>query len=339
MANDTSQQRVHPQQQAPAQEFPGSNGPERMRWEDPGHHITNAEEKDPTMTLKSLKTSAIKASVQTVTPEDAVEILATANTSNRALNKEIVQAYSEDINKGAWLIAEPIMFDTQGMLIDGQHRLAAIIESGSPQEMLIATGYEPSVRLLIDTGKRRNANDALDIAGIRVNNKSTVTGIARLSMLYERGGLMRIPSNGGMTFANWDIVEWITNNPDVEDFAMRARKVSRILEVSPQAFGFCARILQSINEETMVNFEERVLGFERAGPRDPVVQLEQALKHYGSDRASRGDRQQGLRHHQQVALIFLAWNRLRGVDKAYGALFHKEHSSKFAIGADMPVPL
>lgn len=325
-------------QSTTTKEFPGSNGRERMHWDDPGIPYHPAEE-DTAMNLKSLRTSAIKASVQLVTPEDAVEILATANISNRALNKDIVQAYSRDIDKGAWLIAEPIMFDNQGVLIDGQHRLAAIIESGVAQEMMIATGYDPSVRLLIDTGKRRNANDALDIAGIRVNNKSTVTGIARLSMLYERGGLFRIPSNGGMTFANWDIVAWITEHPEVEDYAMRGRKVSRILEVSPQAYGFCARILDEINKEVMLGFEERILGFERSGPRDPVVQLEQALKHYGSDRASRGERQQGLRHHQQVALLFLAWNRVRGIDKAYGALFHKEHAAKYAIGADMPVPL
>lgn len=58
----------------------------------------------------------------------------------------------------------PICFDTKGALIDGQHRLWAIVESNTPVNMSIATGCPDDIIKVLDCGKSRSISDRLKIA-------------------------------------------------------------------------------------------------------------------------------------------------------------------------------
>jgi hypothetical protein len=58
-----------------------------------------------------------------------------------------------------------IAFDTNGVLVDGQHRLAAIVEADLPVELTVFTEVGQGAFDVLDTGKRRNAADILAIEG------------------------------------------------------------------------------------------------------------------------------------------------------------------------------
>lgn len=69
-----------------------------------------------------------------VTPQMAQEWLATNAKNNRDLSKVTVKRYANDMVKGQWMVTgEAIKFDRTGRLIDGQHRLQALIESKVPR--------------------------------------------------------------------------------------------------------------------------------------------------------------------------------------------------------------
>jgi hypothetical protein len=71
----------------------------------------------------------VRSRVQTVTPKKAAEYLA-RNTANRPLAKRTVREFAQAMRRGEWLVThQGIAFDTTGALVDGQHRLAAIIEA------------------------------------------------------------------------------------------------------------------------------------------------------------------------------------------------------------------
>jgi hypothetical protein len=53
------------------------------------------------------------------------------------------------------------------VLVDGQHRLAAIIEADLPIEVTVFTDVGAGTFDVLDTGKRRNAADVLAIEGGR----------------------------------------------------------------------------------------------------------------------------------------------------------------------------
>ena len=72
---------------------------------------------------------SVRSRVQKISPEKAAEMLA-ANTANRPLSRSTVQAFAEAMRRGDWLVThQGIAVDTNGVLVDGQHRLAAVIEA------------------------------------------------------------------------------------------------------------------------------------------------------------------------------------------------------------------
>ena len=66
-----------------------------------------------------------------ITPEMAAYLLET-NTENRKLSRGTVEAYANDIAAGNWdeSVGVAISIDKNGVLRDGQHRLAAIVQAG-----------------------------------------------------------------------------------------------------------------------------------------------------------------------------------------------------------------
>ena len=81
-----------------------------------------------------------------VTPEVAEEWLARFNASNRKIQPTHVNAIARDIKAGNWMMnAQPIAFagdpfTGEASLLNGQHRLQAVVKAGSPIEVLVATG-------------------------------------------------------------------------------------------------------------------------------------------------------------------------------------------------------
>lgn len=285
--------------------------------------------------MKISKAHTIKSQTILVTPELAEEWLdETVNSANRSLSKDTVQRYALEMDSGNWMVSEPIMFDWDACLIDGQHRLAAVVESGKAQQMLVITGYDPEVRLLINTGKGRSAQDALRIAGMSVRNANIVVGIARMALLWDRGGLETIPSNGGQSFANWEIVQWVDQNPNAEELAVRGRRAAQELRTNPMSFGCAMHILEKIDRVDALDFEDKLVNHIQGGKTDPIYLLREALEKL-NDGAGKG---QGLRHHQHLGLIFLAWNRYRKIDTSTGPFTHAKHMDKIAIHAPMPIP-
>lgn len=104
---------------------------------------------------------------QVITPTMSKEYLK-KNTNNRTVSKGRVTYYAGEMKKGNWNILSPegISFDEYGRLLDGQHRLMAIIESGVSVQMVVTEGYDKEVFSKINRGKTRNTTDDFGILGI-----------------------------------------------------------------------------------------------------------------------------------------------------------------------------
>lgn len=100
-----------------------------------------------------------------ITPQMAEEML-THNIVNRKLAVKRVHAYATDMKNGMWeQNGESIRFNEAGELIDGQHRLSAIIEANIPVPIYVTRGISSSITLY-DRGKPRNEADSLLIGGM-----------------------------------------------------------------------------------------------------------------------------------------------------------------------------
>jgi hypothetical protein len=100
----------------------------------------------------------IETKYQIITPAMARQWLEKSNTKNRPMKEETVMAFARDMKSGNWLRThQGIAFDADGRLLDGQHRLAAIVRSGVTIEMLVTTGLPSTVE-----GKAITTMDAVD---------------------------------------------------------------------------------------------------------------------------------------------------------------------------------
>lgn len=103
---------------------------------------------------------------ESITPLLAAQYLA-RNLNNRAITKERVLSLSRDMQSGAFLVTHQcIAFNSNGELIDGQHRLSAVVASGKTVQMYVARyeRTESAMALPLDTGLTRKHYDILDIS-------------------------------------------------------------------------------------------------------------------------------------------------------------------------------
>lgn len=101
--------------------------------------------------------------IETITPSRARDWLVEADQRGgniRKIRKARVNMLADEIRRGRWRVnGESIKFDETGTLIDGQHRLSAIVAAGVPVETAIVRGLRMSSVYTIDQHSRRTLSD------------------------------------------------------------------------------------------------------------------------------------------------------------------------------------
>jgi len=107
-----------------------------------------------------------------ISPEQAAVWL-DANLGNRLIRPRIVGFYARLITGGEWQHDHPapIVFSDRGRLIDGQHRLAAIVEADQEITARVEFGAVDAMREYIDTGINRTLEDRVTFLEERWQNR------------------------------------------------------------------------------------------------------------------------------------------------------------------------
>jgi hypothetical protein len=124
----------------------------------------------------------IETTTEIITPEKARQYLE-RNHCNRNVSPHHMQKMSRAMSAGMFFHThQGIAFDTNGNLIDGQHRLAAIIDSDTTQTMQVTRNIPVASRAMVDNQSRpRSAHDSLIMEGHSLASKDTVA-ICRMWM-------------------------------------------------------------------------------------------------------------------------------------------------------------
>lgn len=133
-----------------------------------------------------------------ITPDLAAAWLEDYNNCNRKLNPDDIARYASDMEHGRWDdTRDPLKFDTDDQIVDGQDRLAAVVRYGKPVEFHITFGLRPQTRLRVDDGRKRRFYDDLKMNGI--TNGSQIEALMRkvrtwnlLQGLTVTGGVSRV---------------------------------------------------------------------------------------------------------------------------------------------------
>lgn len=102
-------------------------------------------------------------SIEAIDPEKAGNLLR-FNSKNRNVKDSRIRQYSEDMKGDDWMFnGQSIVFDKNGELVDGQHRLKAIIVSQRTLPFVVVRGVTPMSNVTLDTGATRSLKDSLTI--------------------------------------------------------------------------------------------------------------------------------------------------------------------------------
>lgn len=152
-----------------------------------------------------------------VTPSMASAYLA-SNTRNRPLRKSRIERYASDMAAGRWQMnGETIIISDEGNLLNGQHRLEALVKAGVPVWMMVTTGVPETAFSTMDAGLTRTAGDVLGMKGIL--NFNQVAAVARICLNYKDG----MPLSRART--NLEIEEAIALHPEIEQYVSSHNKI------------------------------------------------------------------------------------------------------------------
>lgn len=139
-----------------------------------------------------------------VTPETASYWLETANTKNRTFKPLAITQYANDMKAGNWTPTR-IIFYYDGVLCDGQNRLAAVVKSNTPVlfDILVGASYDEGVN--VDMGVKRKQRDSLKMQGV----EDWISDTRTIGMINF---LVRLSSGNKTKLSHNEIKQYAENN-------------------------------------------------------------------------------------------------------------------------------
>lgn len=223
-----------------------------------------------------LLTEKITHTVVMVSPETAKRWLS-HNKRNRNIGRTDVQRYRLDMEAGLWrFAADPIRFDVNGNLIDGQHRLTALSElSDICLPMLVVRGLPPETQKVMDQGRKRTPGQQLYLSGIKDAN--LMASIFKVLLVWESGLMFRDHSlQRQITSAA--IEEYIADHLDDLEFAQASSTMIRSIDAPPSVVGAFAVIASRVNAGDAHEFLAQLHSMVGMSVGHPVHTLDKRLR-------------------------------------------------------------
>ncbi len=266
----------------------------------------------------------MRSRVQTITPARAAELLE-ANTTNRPLSRPVVRSFAEAMRRGEWLVThQGIAFDVNGVLVDGQHRLAAIIEADLPVELTVFSEVAEGTFDVLDIGKRRTAADVLAIEGEK--NSTMLAAMVRTVWLYRNraelnwsGGaaavtnhqiVQTLDSGGAAAVTNHQIVQTLDEHPKLRDFLGVGEQIATATGMIKSAAGAASYLVEQANKRTdLTPWYDGIIDGAGLRKGDPRLLFRRVMFNMARKHAGQPLRRRDTREHLALYLkAFNAWH-------------------------------
>jgi hypothetical protein len=260
-----------------------------------------------------LEELGITVSLAEITLEVAEVVWERRNT-NRSLRLSHLNKIKRSLEKERWEInGEPLIFDPWGHLIEGQHRIKAVLETGITLWSLVVVGIDREGFKTMGQGARRNAGDILGIRGIK--NSRTLAAALRWVYRYHNDLMMNPHPN----ITDDELADTLPDHPEIVEsipFGTRCHAVA--------APGLCTALHYLCRKRDLGLANHFFWAFgtgENLSKGDPILVLrDRILKGQGKK-----VRQYILRDEQKAPIIIKTWNILRNNPSA-----HLENASRIA---------
>lgn len=191
-----------------------------------------------------------------VTPASASEMLE-KNDGNRKARRSAVATYASLMDAGKWMCSpDGIIIAKSGRLLQGQHRLMAVVASGCTVQMVIWREVDENVFSVLDRGLKRTLFDAI---GEERRLTEAAAFIARYSFTNQ-------------IFTDEDVRNMVALIAPNHDMLMAASTSSaKKLSAAPVRAAACIMMMSGYDSEYICNVY-RSLVLRRVGELPPVAQ-------------------------------------------------------------------
>ncbi len=235
-----------------------------------------------------------------VTPARATKWLK-QNTHNRNIRKRAVTDYARDMKAGQWrLNGEAIKFAADGTLLDGQHRLLAVVEADTAIPLMVVTGLANETQETMDAGTKRTTADAFMLRG--ETNATVLAAILKRVWLWDQGDY-KFAKNYTPTTA--ECAALLKEHPEIYRSVEISARIHQTFRYIPKsAIGTSHHLLSRIDRDEAVWFFARVGDGAELPAGHPVLTLRNRVM---SERAER----RAIPDHRYLAYLIRAWNAVR----------------------------
>jgi len=240
--------------------------------------------------------------VMRITPRMAERMLESIEI-NRSVSRRWVSALADQMTAGEWSeTGETIKIDEDGHVIDGEHRLRAVIQSGTTIKTLVAYGVQASARSKMDTGYKRSGHHALHLLGVK--NAAAVSAALRALVCMQRGDMVLATAT-----PSYQLIDALHQTPGIHDALRFFGRLSKASASSKMRFhGLCVALYYLMSQEDADDAQAFWVAYANGigleGYSDPRFALRDKVAHMEGD-ASREARSKFL------LLCIKAWNLWR----------------------------
>ena len=243
--------------------------------------------------------------IETITPEKAMAYLEKSG-GNRNISKSVIDSYALTMKTGKWLLnGEPIVFDIEDRLLNGHHRLHAIIKSGTPISTFVVRGVEHDCFTTYDCGRHRTVGQLIGMQGIK--NYNSVASTVQFVYKLERGlSISEVDATKRYGKSNTDMIELFNTDRkgyiDAGNFAVDMFNRARVLDKS-MVGGVFYHLKYTLNydDENIRGFFEQICSLDSCG----TFTLNEFRKRVLKDRQSKIAK---MNRNIILALLIKTWN-------------------------------
>lgn len=252
----------------------------------------------------------IVAEVVRITPAIATQWLR-ANKKNRPIRKRHVVFLAQEILNGNWQVnGQAIVIAENENVLDGQHRLLAVIEAGQAIETLVVYGIPERAFSTIDTGAVRSGADALCLhfEEYTVTTVKTVATAVPWVRQLERG----LVHNFQRKISNTEIIEYAKEHLSLFQHSERLQSFPK--DNRPLSIGVGTAVYEMFSrkdEETADEFMRSLYTGEALSREDVEWQIRHAFQKDAQRTTTK------LPYPIKVRMVIKGWNwRRRGMPTA-----------------------
>ena len=273
-------------------------------------------------TLPDLK---IETGVVLVTPQWA-ETALLRNAGNRQVTIGHVQRLVTLMKSGAWKLAQPLLFDEEGMLHDGQNRLLAVYFGGVEVPMtLMVVPKQEQLFAVVDNGKPRSASDALFVAGMN-GQAPAISSAIQLLWKYEANALSSIKAPRGRKMEHLEVLAYAESHPGVGKVAhLLAGSFPKAISTignkgAAVAFAYLVKTIQG--EASLIDFMKPLATGANLDEESVILALRNRLLGAGED-------DEAISPSHRLALLIKAFNMVRNGTKVGKKGLYLRDNEKF----------